>query len=49
MGVGMTTEDLRCGRERHARIGAGPECWQRRGFLEEDMVYPILRISILRR
>lgn len=48
-GTGMTAEDLRCGRERHARIGAGPECWQRRNFLEEDMVYPILRISILRR
>lgn len=27
----------------------GPECGQRRGFLEGDMVYPILRISILRR
>lgn len=48
-GVGMTAEDLRCGRERHARIGAGHERWQRRDFLEEDMVYPILRISILRR
>ena len=48
-GVGMMAEDLRCGRERNARIGAGPECWQGRGFLEGDMVYPILRISILRR
>ena len=45
----MMAEDLRCGREPHVRIGAGPECWQRRDFLEGDMVYPILRISILRR